>query len=98
LAEERDVALLIWTHAVVDDPLSLAENSEDMAALDRFEGGSRQVRARCRGATGELGIGLEVEDGARREDPGALHFARETTGRCLGSYFLLFRSTSRTNF
>ena len=54
------------------DPLGLAEDSEDMAALDRFEGGSRQVRGRRRGAGGELGVALEVEGGAGREDDGAL--------------------------
>ena len=56
----------------VDDPLGLAEDGEDMAALDRFEGGSRRVRGRRRGAGGELGVDLEVEGGAGREDDGAL--------------------------
>src|SRR4051794_41280663 len=43
-----------------------------MAALDRFEGGSRQDRGRRRGAGGELGVALEVEGGAGREDDGTL--------------------------
>src|SRR6516165_7410586 len=56
----------------LDDPLGLAEHGEDMAALDRFEGGSRQVRGRRRGAGGELGDALEVEGRSGREDDGAL--------------------------
>src|SRR3954470_8114662 len=56
----------------LDHPLGLAEDGEDMAALDRFERGSRQVRGRRRGAGGELGVALKVEGGAGREDDGAL--------------------------
>src|SRR3954451_6037766 len=55
----------------LDHPLGLADYSENMAALDRFEGGSRQVRGRRRGAGGELGVALKVEGGAGREDDSA---------------------------
>src|SRR3954451_21352716 len=65
----------------LDHPLGLADYSENMAALDRFEGGSRQVRGRRRGAGGELGVALKVEGGAGREDDSALQVPiRRTVG------------------
>src|SRR5215510_7272511 len=56
----------------VDDPMRLAEDGDDMAALDRFEGGDRGISCRDGGAGGRLGVDLEVEGGAGREDDGAL--------------------------
>src|SRR5262245_39536986 len=56
----------------VDDPVRLAEDGDDMAALDCFDGGDRGVYCRDGGAGGQLGVDLEVEGGARREDDGAL--------------------------
>src|SRR5262249_18081975 len=60
----------------VDDPMRLAEDGDDMAALDRFEGGDRGISCRDVGAGGQLGVDLEVdlevEGGAGREDDGAL--------------------------
>ena len=55
----------------VDDPMRLAEDGDDMAALDCFEGGDRGISCRDGGAGGQLGVDLEVEGGAGREDDGA---------------------------
>ena len=54
--QAEDLGRAAWP---LDDPSGLAEDSEEMAALDRFEGGSRQVCGRRRGAGGELGVALK---------------------------------------
>ena len=62
----------------VDDPLRLAEDGDDMAALDRFEGGDRGISCRDGGAGGQLGVDLEVTSKSR-VGPVARMTARSST-------------------
>src|SRR3954451_8135278 len=71
----------------IDDPVRLAEDSHDMAALDCFEGGDRGISCRDGGTGGQLGVDLEVEGGAGREDDGALEHVlqlADITGPSIG--------------